>query len=541
MRKLIKYRRMYAMLMLIVLVFSNTQVHAQITDAPSEVQGSGTEQDPYIIAVSGGAGGKVVIKPEKVPFYFKVRGTGGVGGVFAIDYDIEKGLVSFQLTDTVTVTGVGSTSASVNFKDTNETSDSKYLQYQLGIAFNVAKEVEQPKYKIEEVYAQVVFQVNAHHKHCPNGANVKDSSSDFSRNSKNDLYFFAKDTQSLKDLIELYEASGYQYVEEDPNDDVKVFWIFDSQERNPILIPKREYVPENEVVSLMYKFDGLTNTASGDPAGDLTLEAIISRVFMAFGDVLLYMIQLIFGRDLTINSLIFNTYDDTKLDFYSSNPSGLSKGLADVVNNWYKIFSKLAYVLYVVILVYIGVMILVSSGTGDQDKRKKSLGDWFAGLAIMFAVPTFVIPSLIKLNDAFVKFMSSKNSEEITTYYNSYVTGTDILGGDSATLSIEELMQMRQETSKELEENEKKTDEMLDTLMSSVLKDSKDKKGYTPTQTEIDAVREVFKELYSSVKFYYNNVSSNREEWQGSLYSNTRSKLHYMRAPKPQGTRRNRS
>ena len=100
---------------------------------------------------------------------------------------------------------------------------------------------------------------------------------------------------------------------------------------------------------------------------------------------------------------------------------------------------------------------------------------------------------------------------------------------------------MRQETSKELEENEKKTDEMLDTLMSSVLKDSKDKKGYTPTQTEIDAVREVFKELYSSVKFYYNNVSSNREEWQGSLYSNTRSKLHYMRAPKPQGTRRNRS
>lgn len=262
---------------------------------------------------------------------------------------------------------------------------------------------------------------------------------------------------------------------------------------------------------------------------------------MAFGDVLLYMIQNIFGKDLTINSLIFNTYNDTKLNFYSSNPSGLSQGLADVVNYWYKVFSTLAYVLYVVILVYIGIMIVVSSGTGDQNKRKKSLGDWFAGLAIMFAVPTFVIPSLIKLNDAFVKFMSSKNSEEIKTYYNSYVTGTDILGGDSETLSIEELMQMREETSKELEENEKKTNEMLDTLMSNVLKDSKDNKGYTPTQTEIDSVREVFQELYSSVKFYYNNVSSNREEWQGNLYTNTRRKLHYMRAPKPYGTRRNRS
>lgn len=134
------------MLMLIVLVFSNTQVHAQITDAPSEVQGSGTEQDPYIIAVSGGAGGKVVIKPEKVPFYFKVRGTGGVGGVFAIDYDIEKGLVSFQLTDTVTDGNSSSYPIVVS---------EGQLQYQLGtIAFNSQEDVDMPKFDIDEVYMQ---------------------------------------------------------------------------------------------------------------------------------------------------------------------------------------------------------------------------------------------------------------------------------------------------------------------------------------------------------------------------------------------------
>ena len=150
MRQLIKYRRMYAMLMLIVLVFSNTQVHAEITDAPSEVQGSGTEQDPYIIAVSGGAGGKVVIKPEKVPFYFKVRGTGGVGGVFAIDYDIEKGLVSFQLTDTVT-DGNSSSYPIVVSKDKRTLG-----RYQLGtIAVSSQEDVDTPKFDINEVYTQV--------------------------------------------------------------------------------------------------------------------------------------------------------------------------------------------------------------------------------------------------------------------------------------------------------------------------------------------------------------------------------------------------
>ena len=374
-------------------------------------------------------------------------------------------------------------------------------------------------------------------------SNVKSNVTVGADYEKTDVYFFVKEFNTREEIIQMLLASGFkQYTEEYMSDHYFRWNDSNSEETITLDEPGTSIDGMNGLpISIIYKFNGLTNTALGEAADKDSLEALISRVFMAFGDVLLYMIQNIFGKDLTINSLIFNTYNDTKLNFYSSNPSGLSQGLADVVNYWYKVFSTLAYVLYVVILVYIGIMIVVSSGTGDQNKRKKSLGDWFAGLAIMFAVPTFVIPSLIKLNDAFVKFMSSKNSEEIKTYYNSYVTGTNILGGDSETLSIEELMQMREETSKELEENEKKTNEMLDTLMSNVLKDSKDNKGYTPTQTEIDSVREVFQELYSSVKFYYNNVSSNREEWQGNLYTNTRRKLHYMRAPKPYGTRRNRS
>lgn len=538
---------MYAMLMLIVLVFSNTQVHAQITDAPSEVQGSGTEQDPYIIAVSGGTGGKVVIKPEKVPFYFKVRGTGGVGGVFAIDYDIEKGLVSFQMTDTVTVTGDGGT----NYPIVVDENLFAAKTYQLGTSPYLQDEVDIPKYDISEEYKQLFPGFNGAY-YTPSGAtwnesdteevnvpgggtmevavvkrttklsNVKASVVTGANYEKTDLYVLVREIYSRDDIIQLFKASGYSYDKNDPDAGENYYLVFRNLS-NTVKVPDDGCILDagSKSVSIIYKFNGLTNTALGEAADEHSLEALISRVFMAFGDVLLYMIQKIFGKDLTINSLIFNTYDDTKLNFYSSNPNGLSQGLADVVNYWYKVFSTLAYVLYVVILVYIGIMIVVSSGTGDQDKRKKSLGDWFVGLAIMFAVPTFVIPSLIKLNDAFVKFMSSKNSAEITTYYNSYVTGTDILGGDSETLSIEELMQMRQETSKELANVKEEQEKMLDDLIQRMLDEAG--RGTMADARREETVRNMFDNIIRSMRYYLSGKSKRYSSLDECINSN----VHY--------------
>lgn len=529
MKKIIKYRRLCAILLLIVLMFSNAHVYAKITDKPNEVAGLGTSEDPYIIAISGGSGGKVVLKPEKVPFYFKVTGTGGVGGVFAIDYDTDSGLVSFQMVETVSVTNIGETSASVDVENTNYSNE----WYQLGITANGVEEIEQSKYKIIEMYTQVFFTGHWSFLPYPSGAskvdsldsngysvatrsieltNVNSNITSGASYSKSDLYFLAKDIQTFEDLTSFYAASGYQYIEDDVVDITS--WLFEDKHPNSngfaydIKIPNDETLEKEDKVTLMYKFDGLNNTSLGDKSGGLDLEALLARIFMAFGDILLDMIQWIFGKDLTINALIFNTYNDTKLNFYSSNASGVSSKLAGVVNTWYEIFSKLAYLLYVIILVYIGIMIIVTAGTGDQDKRKKSLGDWFAGLVIMFAVPTFVLPSLIKINDAFVKFMYNKNSEEVTTYYNYYDVGTDILGGDSATLSIEELMQMKEETTNELNvltETQRKT---LDDLIRKMIEEAGP--GSLSDIKRAEVIEDMFKAILTRIKNYVSGGTTSK-------------------------------
>lgn len=233
-------------------------------------------------------------------------------------------------------------------------------------------------------------------------------------------------------------------------------------------------------VTVMYTFNGKNVSSSTDDKKAGAIEEIITRIFMLLGDgVLLNMLQGLFGKDLTINSLIFNQYEDTKLNFYSPNPSELCKGLAEVVNNWYKIFMELAYILYIIILVYIAIMIVVSAGTPEQDKNKKNLGNWFAGLAIMTVVPTLVIPSLIKLNEAFVDFMYNKNGPGITTYYNTYfpdgVDDTyvkDIIGGDSSTVSIKQLTEAKNVAESALitkqQEIAKKSENMYNDLMKDI-------------------------------------------------------------------------
>lgn len=124
-------------------------------------------------------------------------------------------------------------------------------------------------------------------------------------------------------------------------------------------------------------------------------------------------------------------------------------------------------------------MIVVSAGTPEQDKNKKNLGNWFAGLAIMTVVPTLVIPSLIKLNDAFVKFMYNKSGTEITTYYNTYwpegvedaYEVKDIIGGDSSTVSIKELTKKKEKVEEDLKKKQQEIAEKSENVYNNLMKD----------------------------------------------------------------------
>ena len=183
-------------------------------------------------------------------------------------------------------------------------------------------------------------------------------------------------------------------------------------------------------------------------------EALVTRCFLAMGDVFLKAIRWALGSDLSIDALIFNRYNNTRLDFFSGEgaQTELNKVLKDVVNFWYNILLKFTYVVYLIILVYIGVMMIVAAGTPREDKVKTFFGNWVVGIAILSLLPYYGFPLLFRLNDALVRYVGT-NSPEMLTYYNLeekysgewQSNGEAIEGGDSKTTLIEFLEKKKEE------------------------------------------------------------------------------------------------
>ena len=118
-------------------------------------------------------------------------------------------------------------------------------------------------------------------------------------------------------------------------------------------------------------------------------------------------------------------YLPTRLDYFKEEgnthfspiiwgESGLA-GLYKTVNDCYSFFRKIAIMVYMVMLVYMGVRILLAS-TGQNMSRYKTLFMyWVVGVAILFLYP-FVMKYAIKLNDSFVEIIATNRTVDGKDY-----------------------------------------------------------------------------------------------------------------------------
>lgn len=133
---------------------------------------------------------------------------------------------------------------------------------------------------------------------------------------------------------------------------------------------------------------------------------------------------------VSIDDFVFNHYPDTKIDFFMDPPgeSAIGKendkesiliwgskgdgsgGLYGTINQWYSVFRMLAIIVYMIMIIYMGIRVMLSS-TGDNLAQYKTLFMyWVTGVVILFFYP-FVMKYAIKMNSAFVKTVEeSKNS-----------------------------------------------------------------------------------------------------------------------------------
>lgn len=112
-------------------------------------------------------------------------------------------------------------------------------------------------------------------------------------------------------------------------------------------------------------------------------------------------------KRITIQDIIFNKYAIFDINFFDSATNNKSQkrissdtsedfqqGMTDGARMWYGTFRKLAIVLSLLVLIYIGLRMGLSTVGEEQGKYKKMLISWFQGFAIIFFIHYIVIFAL---------------------------------------------------------------------------------------------------------------------------------------------------
>lgn len=193
-------------------------------------------------------------------------------------------------------------------------------------------------------------------------------------------------------------------------------------------------VDESATMSVAYEdADGNTQVTELGNAGDvvqtidkskkdnpqlLSPESMLSDLFNGIANAVNMLIAIPVGYQITVDDIVFNQYPETKIDYFSDLKGGESSkiiwgtagdgngGLSHTVNECYSFFNKIAVLVYMVMLVYMGLRIILSS-TGQSLSHYKTLFMyWVVGVAILFLYP-YVMKYTIKINDTLVSTISA--------------------------------------------------------------------------------------------------------------------------------------
>lgn len=142
--------------------------------------------------------------------------------------------------------------------------------------------------------------------------------------------------------------------------------------------------------------------------------------------------------NLIIIILILTTTISTAATTTIVNPK-LMDVVRDMVAQWYFIFRYFSIALMLVVLIYLGIKLAISSIAEDKAKYKRMLIDWVVGFIIIFVIHYYMI-LIIKLNETCVDLVK-RISEGLA---EKFVTGEEAaLGLSPTTQGLYEMVRTR--------------------------------------------------------------------------------------------------
>lgn len=123
---------------------------------------------------------------------------------------------------------------------------------------------------------------------------------------------------------------------------------------------------------------------------------------------------------ITPFEIVFNETAITNVDFFDFTGVGSDTVVYKIRTNvagWYYFMRFIAVAILLVILVYVGIRMALSTIAEDKAKYKKMLVDWLASLALVFVLQ-YIMIFIIQLSNTLVTAISSTRAEGLETALN---------------------------------------------------------------------------------------------------------------------------
>ena len=108
-----------------------------------------------------------------------------------------------------------------------------------------------------------------------------------------------------------------------------------------------------------------------------------------------------------------------------------TKSLKYIISSWYQAFRNIAIVGLLIVLVYIGIRIMISSTSTDKAKYKENLQDWFIALCLVFFMH-YLMSGILLVTESFTKLIDDSISSDVWVDA-SKVKENDVMINDTYT------------------------------------------------------------------------------------------------------------
>lgn len=138
------------------------------------------------------------------------------------------------------------------------------------------------------------------------------------------------------------------------------------------------------------------------------------------------------GKQYTIEDIVYNHIPLIDVNVFTSTPGGqqlpkdsIVEKLRQMVATWYVSFRNLAVIALVIIIIYLGIRIALSTIPEKTGQYKTALFSWVVSIILIFIIHYFML-AVISVNESVVRLLQGAANNELSIYETIRTRAVDV-------------------------------------------------------------------------------------------------------------------